>query len=233
MLISLKKIYKDYYKGDMSVPVLKDINLDVEKGDYLAIMGPSGSGKSTLMNILGCLDTPTKGNYDFDGKNILLMNDRELAKLRNSSIGFVFQRFNLLNEETALQNVMLPLRSSDVPAARRRDKAMEALKTVGLEDRANFKPMQLSGGQCQRVAIARAIVTNPSLLLADEPTGALDTKSGEQIMGIFDELNRRGVTVIMITHEEHIAGFARKVMYLLDGELSGSMNGYSKGGDAG
>ena len=233
MLISLKKIYKDYYKGDMSVPVLKDINLDVEKGDYLAIMGPSGSGKSTLMNILGCLDTPTKGNYDFDGKNILLMNDRELAKLRNSSIGFVFQRFNLLNEETALQNVMLPLRYSDVPASRRRDKAMEALKTVGLEDRANFKPMQLSGGQCQRVAIARAIVTNPSLLLADEPTGALDTKSGEQIMGIFDELNRRGVTVIMITHEEHIAGFARKVMYLLDGELSGSMNGYSKGGDAG
>ena len=233
MLISLKKIYKDYYKGDMSVPVLKDINLDVEKGDYLAIMGPSGSGKSTLMNILGCLDTPTKGNYDFDGKNILLMNDRELAKLRNSSIGFVFQRFNLLNEETALQNVMLPLRYSDVPAARRRDKTMEALKTVGLEDRANFKPMQLSGGQCQRVAIARAIVTNPSLLLADEPTGALDTKSGEQIMGIFDELNRRGVTVIMITHEEHIAGFARKVMYLLDGELSGSMNGYSKGGDAG
>ena len=233
MLISLKKIYKDYYKGDMSVPVLKDINLDVEKGDYLAIMGPSGPGKSTLMNILGCLDTPTKGNYDFDGKNILLMNDRELAKLRNSSIGFVFQRFNLLNEETALQNVMLPLRYSDVPAARRRDKAMEALKTVGLEDRANFKPMQLSGGQCQRVAIARAIVTNPSLLLADEPTGALDTKSGEQIMGIFDELNRRGVTVIMITHEEHIAGFARKVMYLLDGELSGSMNGYSKGGDAG
>lgn len=219
MLISLKGVYKDYYRGSQTVPVLKDINLEVKKGDYLAIMGPSGSGKSTLMNILGCLDTATQGTYDFAGENTLLLSDDEMARLRNTQIGFVFQSFNLLNEETALQNVILPLRYGSVPASQRRQLALEALHTVGLDDRSEFKPVRLSGGQCQRVAIARAIVTNPSLILADEPTGALDSAGGEAIMEIFEELNRRGTTVIMITHERSIAEHAKKILYLRDGRL--------------
>lgn len=220
MIIDVKNLYKDYYTGNLVVPVLKDVCFSVEKGEYLAIMGPSGSGKSTLMNILGLLDVPTEGNYELDGENTLLLNETQLAHLRNKKIGFVFQRFHLLPSDTALQNVMLPLTYAGVPAKARKQLAIDALEKVGLADRLNFKPMQLSGGQCQRAAIARAIVTEPEILFADEPTGSLDSESGEQILDIFDMLHKEGVTIVMITHEKAVAERAQRILYIHDGKLT-------------
>ena len=199
--------------------MLKNINLTVEKGDYLAIMGPSGSGKTTLMNIIGCLDVPTSGRYTLEGRDLKDLSDDDLAEVRNKHIGFVFQSFHLLPKMDALDNVALPLLYADVPLKERRARAEEALKAVGLGERIHFLPNQLSGGQCQRVAIARAIVGNPELLLADEPTGALDTKAGNQIMEIFRRLSGEGMTIIMITHEPSIAACADKTFRILDGEL--------------
>lgn len=219
MLLSLSNIYKNYKQGEMEVPVLKDINLDVNEGDFLAIMGPSGSGKSTLMNIIGCLDLPTSGSYLFQERDILACNDNELAEIRCHGIGFVFQSFQLLSEETAIQNVMLPLSYAGVPLNQRRDIAFKALQRVGLEDRVDFYPSQLSGGQRQRVAIARALVNNPAVLLADEPTGALDQTSGANVIELFQQLNNEGVTIIMITHDQHVASKAKKTIHIVDGQI--------------
>lgn len=219
MILRLDHIYKDYIQGKLTVPVLKDVSLHVEEGEYVAIMGPSGSGKSTLMNIVGCLDRPTSGEYELAGKNVLSLNDKQLADLRLNSIGFVFQNFQLLPRMTALDNVALPLLYAGVRKKTRRTSAREALVRVGLEERVNFKPTQLSGGQKQRVAIARAMVNHPKILLADEPTGALDSKSSRQVMELFQTLNDEGVTVIMITHDRGIAGYAKRVVDIFDGEL--------------
>ena len=224
-LLELKDICKDYYQGKEPVRVLKNVNMTVEQGEYLAIMGPSGSGKTTLMNLIGCLDVPTSGTYILEGKDLKDMTDDDLADIRNRHIGFVFQNFHLLPKMTALDNVALPLLYANVPLKERRARAADALKSVGLEERMNFYPNQLSGGQCQRVAIARAMVTNPDLLLADEPTGALDTKSGHQIMEIFRTLSESGMTIIMITHEQAIADCANKTYRILDGELLTEQNG--------
>ena len=221
MLLKLEHIYKDYVQDKLVVPVLKDICFEVEKGEYVAIMGPSGSGKTTLMNIIGCLDTPTSGTYQLNGTDLLKFDDKTMAQIRNRSIGFVFQTFNLLPKQTALDNVALPLTYSNVPRKERMERAKQALEKVGLGDRMDFKPTQLSGGQKQRVAIARAIVTNPDLLLADEPTGALDSVSGKQIMELFAELNREGMTVLMITHDAQIAQHAGRMVTIYDGMLSG------------
>ena len=212
-------ICKEYYQGKVPVRVLKNISMTVEKGEYLAIMGPSGSGKTTLMNLIGCLDVPTSGKYELDGKDLDNLSDDALADIRNKHIGFVFQNFHLLPKMDALDNVALPLLYAGMPLKQRKKRAEEALKAVGLEDRMHFRPNQLSGGQCQRVAIARAIAGNPDLLLADEPTGALDTKAGNQIMDIFRSLNKAGMTIIMITHEPNIAACADKIYHILDGEL--------------
>ena len=219
MMLSLENVCKNYRRGKNEVPVLKDICMQVEKGEYLAIMGPSGSGKTTLMNLIGCLDVPTSGGYVLEGQDICALDDNALADIRNKHIGFVFQNFYLLPKMTALDNVALPLLYAGVPQKERRARAAEALKSVGLEERMNFYPNQLSGGQCQRVAIARAIVTKPGLLLADEPTGALDTASGNQIMDIFRELSGAGMTIIMITHEQAVADRADKIYRILDGCL--------------
>ena len=227
MVIDLKEICKDYIQGKEAVPVLKNVNLSVDSGEYLAIMGPSGSGKSTLMNIIGRLDRQTSGNFIFDGGDISVCKDKELSEIRNKKIGFVFQNFNLPPRQSAVENVELPLLYAGVPKKERREMAKEALVKVGLEERMNFKPTQLSGGQKQRVAIARAMVNSPALLLADEPTGALDTKSGEQVMEIFENLNSEGVTIVMITHEKEIAEHAKRIMYIRDGELSESSGGDS------
>ena len=218
-ILKLTDICKDYQQGREPVRVLKNINLTVEKGDYLAIMGPSGSGKTTLMNIIGCLDVPTSGSYELDGKDLKDLKDDDLAEIRNKHIGFVFQSFYLMPKLDARDNVALPLLYADVPLKERRERAAEALKAVGLEQRMDFFPNQLSGGQCQRVAIARAMVGKPDLLLADEPTGALDTKSGNQIMEIFRQLSADGMTIVMITHEPSIAECADKTYRILDGEL--------------
>ena len=231
MILQLEHIYKNYSRGKNSVPVLKDICLQIEKGEYLAIMGPSGSGKTTLMNLIGCLDVASEGTYLLDGQDIGAMDDNALADIRNKYIGFVFQNFYLLPKMTALDNVALPLLYAGVPQRQRRERAAEALKSVGLEDRMNFMPNQLSGGQCQRVAIARAIVTNPSLLLADEPTGALDTASGNQIMDIFRGLSENGMTIIMITHEQAVAERANKIYRILDGCLITDEEGGSDDGE--
>ncbi|EGC04359.1 MULTISPECIES: ABC transporter ATP-binding protein [Ruminococcus] len=225
MVFELNNIFKDYMQGKEPVPVLKDISLSVDDGEYVAIMGPSGSGKSTLMNIIGCLDKQTKGKFIFDGADIMKCSDRQLSDIRNMKIGFVFQNFNLLPRQSALENVELPLLYAGFSRRKRREMAKEALKRVGLEERMNFNPTQLSGGQKQRVAIARAIVNKPKLLLADEPTGALDTKSGDDVMELFEELNNDGVTIVMITHEPEIAEHAKRVMYIRDGMLhSGAFN---------
>ena len=218
-ILKLTDICKDYMQGKEPVRVLKNINLTVEKGEYLAIMGPSGSGKTTLMNLIGCLDVPTSGEYELNGQNLKDLSDNALADIRNKHIGFVFQSFHLLPKMTALDNVALPLLYAGVSLKERRARAEEALKAVGLEDRMRFLPNQLSGGQCQRVAIARAMVGKPDLLLADEPTGALDTKAGTQIMEIFRQLSSEGMTIIMITHEPSIAACADKTYHILDGEL--------------
>ena len=219
-ILKLTDICKDYVQGKEPVRVLKNVNMTVEQGEYLAIMGPSGSGKTTLMNLIGCLDVPTSGSLELDGKDLKDLTDDQLAEIRNKYIGFVFQSFHLLPKMDALENVALPLLYAGVPLKERKKRAEEALKAVGLEERIHFLPNQLSGGQCQRVAIARAMVTRPALLLADEPTGALDTKAGNQIMEIFRNLSREGMTIIMITHEQSIADCADKIYYILDGELN-------------
>lgn len=220
MILNLEHIYKDYIQDKLVIPVLKDVNLQVEEGEYVAIMGPSGSGKTTLMNIIGCLDQPTSGTYEFAGEDILSYKDRELANVRSSSIGFVFQNFQLLPRATAQDNVALPLSYAGIKPKERKEMAYAALERVGLGDRATFRPNQLSGGQKQRVAIARAMVNSPKILLADEPTGALDSKSGEQIMQLFEKLNEEGVTIVMITHDANIAKYARRVVHIIDGELT-------------
>lgn len=220
MILELDHIYKDYMQGNMVVPVLKDNTLHVEKGEYLAVMGPSGSGKSTLMNIIGCLDKPTKGSFLLDGEDILQVKDSDLADVRLHSLGFVFQTFQLLPKQTALENVALPLIYSGIHKKERLIKASAALDRVGLSDRLDFLPNQLSGGQKQRVAIARAMVNNPKILLADEPTGALDSKSSQQVMELFTKLNNEGVTVIMITHDSNIAKYAKRIVDIFDGEIS-------------
>ncbi len=220
MILKMEHIYKDYIQGKMIVPVLKDINLEVEEGEYVAIMGPSGSGKSTLMNIIGCLDKPTKGTFLLDGQRVLEQKDNQVAGVRLRSIGFVFQNFQLLPRLSALDNVALPLIYAGVKKKERRKRAKLALERVGLGDRLNFVPNQLSGGQKQRVAIARAMVNNPKILLADEPTGALDSKSSHQVMELFEELNKEGVTVIMITHDANVAQCAKRIVDIFDGEIS-------------
>ena len=219
MLLRLENITKTYVQGDIEVPALKNINFQVDDGEYVAIMGPSGSGKSTLMNIIGILDKPTEGSYFFGDEDISTMNDRKMSDMRNKDIGFVFQNFNLMPRQTALQNVELPLQYAKVPRKDRRALCEEALIKVGLEERMNFKAIQLSGGQKQSVAIARAIVNKPRLLLADEPTGALDSKSGVQVMEIFENLHREGSTIIMITHAREIAERAERVISIFDGEI--------------
>ena len=219
MILSMEHIFKSYYRGRNEVPVLKDISFSVERGDYLAVMGPSGSGKTTLMNLIGCLDKPTSGTYLLEGEDIGKKKDNDLAKIRNKYIGFVFQSFYLLPKMNAVDNVALPLMYAGVPRKERIERAKEALCMVGLEDRMKFLPNQLSGGQCQRIAIARAMAGKPILLLADEPTGALDSASGSQVMDIFEELNRSGTTILMITHEASIAERAKKIYRILDGRL--------------
>ncbi len=219
MIIELSHIEKTYGAGNNRVPVLHDVNLQVEAGEYIAIMGPSGSGKSTLMNILGYLDTPTSGVYRFDGEDNARAGDARMARIRNEKIGFVFQSFHLMQRRRAWENVALPLMYGNVKRSERKARAEAALRQVGLEERIGFYPNQLSGGQCQRVAIARAICTRPKLLLADEPTGALDSKAGQQIMDIFDELHDQGMTIVMITHEHAVAARARKMLYIYDGYL--------------
>ena len=220
MILEMHHIYKDYYPGNIVVPVLKDVNLNVEEGEYLAIMGPSGSGKSTLMNIIGCLDKPTKGDFKLDGLDILNLSENALADVRLKKLGFVFQNFQLLPRQTAVENVALPLIYAGVGKRERLKRAAAALDKVGLSDRINLVPNQLSGGQKQRVAIARAMVNQPKILLADEPTGALDSKSSAQVMDLFTTLNQEGVTVIMITHDSHVAGFAKRRVDIFDGEIS-------------
>lgn len=220
MILELHNIYKTYIQGKMEVPVLKDISLSVDEGEYVAIMGPSGSGKTTLMNIIGCLDLPTSGTYALAGENIIGNSESKLSEIRLNSIGFVFQSFHLLPRQSAAENVALPLLYAGVPKKERRARAVRALERVGLGDRVDFTPNQLSGGQCQRVAIARAIVNNPKILLADEPTGALDSQSGAQIMELFQTLNDEGVTVVMITHDIDVANHAKRVLHIRDGQFA-------------
>ncbi len=218
-LIRLRDVTKIYPMGDMEVRALDGVSLDIHRGEYVAIMGPSGSGKSTMMNVIGCLDTPTSGTYELNGKLVSSMSDDELAQIRNEEIGFVFQTFNLLARTTALQNVELPLIYAGVPPSERHERARRALADVGLESRADHMPNQLSGGQRQRVAIARALVNQPSILLADEPTGALDSKTSVEIMALFEELYQKGNTIILVTHEEDIARHAHRIVKLLDGKI--------------
>lgn len=220
MLVEMNNICKDYPQGRETVRVLKDVCLRVEEGDYLAIMGPSGSGKTTLMNLIGCLDVPTSGEYFLDGELLANAGANRLAQVRNRTLGFVFQSFYLLPKLSAVDNVALPLLYAGVPKKERRARAVEALERMGLGERVNFRPNQLSGGQCQRVAIARAIVAKPKLLLADEPTGALDSASGAQIMGIFEQLHAEGATIVMITHAQEIAEHAHRICYIRDGVLT-------------
>ena len=219
MLIEITNLVKNYSIGELEIPALQDINLTIEENEYVAIMGPSGSGKSTLMNILGCLDTPTSGHYFFRKTDVSTLGDDALSAMRNKEIGFIFQNFNLLPRLNALQNVELPLIYSGTVAQERRERALKALKRVGLADRINHKPSELSGGQRQRVAIARALVTNPGILLADEPTGALDSRTGEDIMRLFDELHQEGNTIILITHEQEIAIYANRNIFIKDGMI--------------
>ena len=224
MILQMRDICKDYPMGKTVTRVLKNVNLDVSEGDYLAIMGPSGSGKTTLMNLIGCLDVPTSGSYLLGDREITKCSSKELADVRNKEIGFVFQSFHLLPKLTALDNVALPLLYGGVKKEERRERARAALETVGLSDRVDHRPDQLSGGQCQRVAIARAIVGKPRLLLADEPTGALDSASGAQVMELFQQLHADGSTIIMITHDRGIAHHADTIMTIKDGILSGGEN---------
>ena len=218
-IIQLQQIRKTYFMGSTSLEVLKGISLNINKNEYVALMGPSGSGKSTLMNILGCLDTPTGGNYILNGKDVSKMSDDDLAEVRNHEIGFVFQQFNLLPRLTAAENVALPLIYGGIGRKERTERAMEALRKVALVDRSHHKPNEMSGGQIQRVAIARALVNNPSLLLADEPTGNLDSKTSSEVMEIFGQIQASGNTVVLVTHEEDIAEYAKRIVRLRDGNI--------------
>ncbi len=219
MLIDIRDIAKVYEMGEEKVHALSGVSLGVERGEYVAIMGPSGSGKSTLMNLIGCLDTPSSGSYVLNGKEVARMTDDELAAIRNQEIGFVFQTFNLLPRTSAIQQVELPLVYAGLPRKERRERAVKALKAVGLGDRMNHTPNEMSGGQRQRVAVARALINDPSILLADEPTGNLDSQTGAEIMALFDELNARGNTIVVVTHEEDIAAHARRIVRLRDGKV--------------
>lgn len=223
-VISLKDIRKSYYLGKQELPVLKGINLTINRNEYVALMGPSGSGKSTLMNIIGCLDTPTSGQYILNGKDVSRMEDNELADVRNTEIGFVFQQFNLLPRLTAWENVALPLIYAGVNKAEREKRARAMLERVGLAERAHHKPNELSGGQSQRVAIARALINNPALLLADEPTGNLDTKTSVEIMELFSMIHGHGNTVVLVTHEEDIANFTNRVVRVRDGVVESDIS---------
>jgi len=219
MLIDIRNITKVYQMGQEKVHALSGVTLGVERGEYVAIMGPSGSGKSTLMNLIGCLDTPTSGSYVLNGREVAQMSDDELAAIRNQEIGFVFQTFNLLPRTTAIHQVELPLVYSGLGRRDRRERAIKALEAVGLGDRMSHQPSEMSGGQRQRVAVARALINDPSILLADEPTGNLDSQTGNEIMGLFEELNRRGNTIVLVTHEEDIAAHARRIVRLRDGTI--------------
>ncbi|HOC17885.1 MAG TPA: ABC transporter ATP-binding protein [Vicinamibacterales bacterium] len=218
-LIETHDLWKSYTMGSEQIHALSGVSLAIERGEYVAIMGPSGSGKSTLMNLIGCLDTPSRGSYLLNGKQVSQMNDDELARIRNEEIGFVFQTFNLLPRATALHNVELPLVYAGVPSADRLKRARAALERVELGDRVSHRPNQLSGGQRQRVAIARALVNNPSILLADEPTGNLDSKTGEEIMALFERLHHAGNTIVLVTHEADIAAHAHRVLHIRDGKI--------------
>ena len=218
-VIEIKEIVKNYQVGSVIVRALRSVSLDIGRNEYVAIMGPSGSGKSTLMNILGCLDTPTKGQYVLNGTDVSKMEDDRLAEIRNKEIGFVFQTFNLLPRYTALENVTLPLIYAGVPKHEREDHATKTLDLVGLGDRMTHKPNELSGGQRQRVAIARAVVANPRLILADEPTGNLDSKNGIEVINLLSDLNKEGTTIIMVTHSERDAGYAHRIVNLFDGQI--------------
>jgi putative ABC transport system ATP-binding protein len=223
-VIELIKVNKVYDMGaEVQVQALKDIDLTIKRGEYVAIMGPSGSGKTTLMNILGCLDTPTSGKYLFDGVDVSDMDDNELAKIRNQGIGFVFQTFNLIPRSDALHNVELPLIYSGVPASDRKDRARRTLEMVGLGERVHHKPNELSGGQRQRVAIARALINDPSIILADEPTGNLDSKTGDEIMVFFEDLYKKGNTIILVTHEEYIAEHSKRIIRIRDGMIESDL----------
>jgi putative ABC transport system ATP-binding protein len=225
IVIDIENVTKDYVMGEETVRALRGVSLQIRHNEYIAVMGPSGSGKSTLMNMLGCLDTPSSGRYDFNGKNVAEMNDDELAAIRNREIGFVFQTFNLLPRSTSLRNVELPLIYGGVNPQERQERAAQALFDVGLGDRIHHKPNELSGGQRQRVAIARALVNKPSIILADEPTGNLDSKTGEEIMALFENLYQRGNTIILVTHERDIAAHARRTVNLRDGLIESDQLG--------
>ena len=224
-LIRLQKISRRYQMGAETVHALREISLEIQRGEYVAIMGPSGSGKSTLMNLIGCLDSPSSGTYELNGVQVSEMDDNQLAEIRNREIGFVFQTFNLLARSDALRNVELPLIYSGIPAEERRRIALEALASVGLTDRVHHKPNELSGGQRQRVAVARALVNKPSILLADEPTGNLDSKTGAEIMTLFAQLSKQGHTLIVVTHEEDVARHARRILRIRDGLIAGDERG--------
>ena len=218
-IISLEKIVKNYYIGSITVEALRSVDIDIKKNEFVAIMGPSGSGKSTLMNLVGALDTPTSGEYILNGTDVSKMDDNRLAEIRNREIGFIFQTFNLLPRYTALENVMLPLIYAGVPKSERAERATTTLSEVGLADRMDHKPNELSGGQRQRVAVARALVNDPSIILADEPTGNLDSKTSVDIMKLFGQIHQRGNTIILVTHEEDIAHYAHRIIRLLDGKI--------------
>ena len=218
-VIEVKELEKTYYVGDIKVKALRGVTFDIQKSQFSAIMGPSGSGKSTLMHIIGCLDTPSKGEYNLNGENVAKMSDDQLAKIRNKEIGFVFQKFHLLPRNTALENVMLPLKYANIGRLERSEKAKEALAQVGLSDRIDHKPSELSGGQQQRVAIARALVNSPAILFADEPTGNLDSKTGEEVMTLLHKLNNNGQTIVLITHEKDIAVQTQRTIFIRDGKI--------------